>query len=215
MEAITQLFEFFLHIDRHLESVVKQYHTATYSILFLVVFMETGLVVTPFLPGDSLLFAAGTLAGKGMLDIRTLYITLLIAPLVGDNTNYWIGRLIGHRLVHSQRLRLIRKEHLDKTHAFFEKYGGKTLVIARFVPIVRTMAPFVAGLSAMTYPRFLMFSVLGAFLWVTICTLAGYYFGGIPLIKENFSIAILTIIALSLLPALIEYVRHRRQVRAG
>lgn len=215
MEAITQLFEFFLHIDRHLESVVKQYHTATYSILFLVVFMETGLVVTPFLPGDSLLFAAGTLAGKGMLDIRTLYITLLIAPLVGDNTNYWIGRLIGHRLVHSQRLRLIRKEHLDKTHAFFEKYGGKTLVIARFVPIVRTMAPFVAGLSAMTYPRFLMFSVLGAFLWVTICTLAGYYFGGIPLIKENFSIAILTIIALSLLPALIEYVRHRRQVRTG
>lgn len=215
MEAITQLFEFFLHIDRHLESVVKQYHTATYSILFLVVFMETGLVVTPFLPGDSLLFAAGTLAGKGMLDIRTLYITLLIAPLVGDNTNYWIGRLIGHRLVHSQRLRLIRKEHLDKTHAFFEKYGGKTLVIARFVPIVRTMAPFVAGLGAMTYPRFLMFSVLGAFLWVTICTLAGYYFGGIPLIKENFSIAILTIIALSLLPALIEYVRHRRQVRAG
>ncbi len=210
METLAQIFELFLHIDRHLESVVKQYHTATYGILFLIVFMETGLVVTPFLPGDSLLFAAGTLAGKGMLDIRTLYLTLLIAPLVGDNLNYWIGRLIGHRIVHSQRVRLIRKEHIDKTHAFFEKYGGKTLVIARFVPIVRTMAPFVAGLGAMTYPRFLMFSLLGAFLWVTLCTLAGYYFGSIPFIKKNFSLAILTIIALSLLPALIEYVRHRK-----
>jgi len=215
MDALIQVFEFCLHIDRHLESVVRQYHTATYGILFLIVFMETGLVVTPFLPGDSLLFAAGTLAGKGMLDIRTLYLTLLVAPLVGDNVNYWVGRLIGHRIVHSKRIRLIRKEHIEKTHAFFEKYGGKTLVIARFVPIVRTMAPFVAGLGAMTYPRFLMFSVLGAFLWVTICTLAGYYFGSIPLIKENFSIAILTIIALSLLPALIEYVRHKRQVRVG
>ncbi len=215
METLTQLFDFFLHIDRHLEAVVRQYHTTTYGILFLVVFMETGLVVTPFLPGDSLLFAAGTLAGKGMLDIRTLYLTLLIAPLCGDNVNYWVGRLIGHRLVQSQRIRLIRKEHLGKTHAFFERYGGKTLVIARFVPIVRTMAPFVAGLGAMTYPRFLMFSVLGAFLWVTICTLAGYYFGSIPFIKQNFSLAILAIIALSLMPALIEYLRHRRQVRAG
>ncbi len=213
MDALTQVFELFLHIDRHLESVVRQYHNTTYGILFLIVFMETGLVVTPFLPGDSLLFAAGTLAGKGMLDIRTLYLVLLIAPLCGDNVNYWIGRLIGHRLVQSQRVRLIRKEHLDKTHAFFEKYGGKTLVIARFVPIVRTMAPFVAGLGAMTYPRFLMFSLLGAFLWVTICTLAGYYFGSIPLIKNNFSIAILAIIALSLMPAMIEYLRHRRQVR--
>ncbi len=215
MDTLTQVLEFFLHIDRHLESVVRQYHSATYGILFLIVFMETGLVVTPFLPGDSLLFAAGTLAGKGMLDIRTLYLVLLIAPLCGDNVNYWIGRLIGHRLVQSQRVRLIRREHLDKTHAFFEKYGGKTLVIARFVPIVRTMAPFVAGLGAMTYPRFLMFSLLGAFLWVTICTLAGYYFGSIPLIKNNFSIAILVIIALSLMPALIEYLRHRRQVRVG
>jgi membrane-associated protein len=213
METLTQLLDFFLHIDRHLESVVQQYHATTYGILFLVVFMETGFVVTPFLPGDSLLFAAGTLAGKGMLDIRTLYFTLLIAPFFGDNVNYWVGRLIGHRLVQSQRIRLIRKEHLDRTHAFFERYGGKTLVIARFVPIVRTMAPFVAGLGAMTYPRFLMFSVLGAFLWVTICTLAGYYFGSIPLIKQNFSLAILTIIALSLLPALIEYLRHRKRVR--
>jgi len=215
MDTLTQLLDFFLHIDRHLEAVVRQYHTTTYGILFLIVFMETGLVVTPFLPGDSLLFAAGALAGKGMLDIRTLYFTLLIAPLCGDNVNYWVGRLIGHRLVQSQRIRLIRKEHLDKTHAFFERYGGKTLVIARFVPIVRTMAPFVAGLGAMTYSRFLMFSVLGAFLWVTICTLAGYYFGSIPFIKQNFSLAILTIIALSLMPALIEYLRHRRQVRAG
>jgi membrane-associated protein len=216
METLAQVFEFFLHIDRHLEGVVRQYHTATYAILFTIVFMETGLVVTPFLPGDSLLFAAGTLAGKGMLDIRTLYFTLLIAPLFGDNVNYWLGRLIGNRIVQSRRIRLIRKEHIDKTHAFFERYGGKTLIIARFVPIVRTMAPFVAGLGAMTYPRFLMFSVLGAFLWVTICTLAGYYFGSIPLIKENFSLAILTIIALSLLPAVIEYVRHRRsKVRVG
>ncbi|GBC91651.1 putative membrane protein [bacterium HR15] len=215
MDTLTQVFEFFLHIDRHLEQVVTQYHTATYGLLFLIVFMETGLVVTPFLPGDSLLFAAGTLAGKGMLDIRTLYLTLLVAPLMGDNVNYWIGRLTGYRIVHSKRVRLIRKEHIDKTHAFFERYGGKTLVMARFVPIVRTMAPFVAGLGAMTYPRFLMFSVLGAFLWVTVCTLAGYYFGSIPLIKENFSIAIITIIALSLMPALIEYVRHKRRVRVG
>ncbi|MEN3000354.1 MAG: DedA family protein [Armatimonadota bacterium] len=215
METIAQVFDFFLHVDRHLESVVKQYHTMTYGILFLIVFMETGLVVTPFLPGDSLLFAAGALAGKGMLDIRTLYLTLLVAPLVGDNVNYWIGRLIGHRIVHSRRVRLIRKEHIDKTHAFFEKYGGKTLIIARFVPIVRTMAPFVAGLGAMTYARFLMFSILGALLWVTVCTLAGYYFGSIPIVKENFSIAILVIIALSLMPAFIEYVRHRRQVRVG
>jgi len=213
METLVQIVDFFLHIDRHLENVVRQYDTTTYGILFMIVFMETGFVVTPFLPGDSLLFAAGALAGKGMLDIRTLYITLLIAPLCGDNVNYWVGRLIGHRLVQSRRIRLIRKEHLDKTHAFFERYGGKTLVIARFVPIVRTMAPFVAGLGAMTYPRFIMFSILGAFLWVTICTLAGYYFGSIPFIKQNFSLAILTIIALSLMPALIEYLRHRKRVQ--
>lgn len=198
-----------LHIDRHLDEVFRNYGTWTYLILFVVVFCETGLVVTPFLPGDSLLFAAGALAGRGALELQWVLLSLGLAAFGGDNTNYWIGRLLGKRLLVSDRSRLVSRKHLDRTHAFFERYGGKTIIIARFVPIVRTFTPFVAGLGAMTYPRFLAFSVLATCLWLSVCVLGGYFFGGLPFVKKHFSLVILAIIFISLLPALIEILKHR------
>ncbi|MGH2692130.1 MAG: DedA family protein, partial [Actinomycetota bacterium] len=196
MELISNLIEWFLHLDDELKHLVELYGVWTYSILFVVVFCETGLVVTPFLPGDSLLFVAGALAGDGRLNIVVLISVLLAAAIIGDSVNYQIGRYTGPRLLREGRKgRWLRREHLDRTHHFFERYGGKTIVIARFVPIVRTFAPFVAGLGSMTYSRFLAFNVVGAALWVVSVTLAGYFFGTLESVRGNFELVVIAIIA--------------------
>ena len=208
MELVRQLIDFILHIDQHLLKIVADYQTWTYLIFFLIIFMETGLVVTPFLPGDSLLFAAGTIAAMPgePLQMMPLIILLICAAFGGDNTNYFIGRFLGHK-VYEKNYRLIRREYLDKTHAFYEKHGGKTLIIARFMPIIRTFAPFVAGVGSMTYIRFISFSIIGNVLWVSLFTLGGYFFGNIPFIKSNFTLAILAIIFISLLPMIIAFIQ--------
>jgi membrane-associated protein len=211
MEFLSGILHTFLHLDDKLTEIIGQYGTLTYLILFLIVFTETGLVVMPILPGDSLLFAAGTLAAKNDLSLPLLYVLLFCAALTGDNVNYFIGKHLGPRIFREGRKsRFLKRQHLDKTHSFFEKYGGKTIIIARFVPIVRTFAPFVAGLGAMTYRRFIGFSILGAALWVGSCVTLGYAFGQVPAVKKNFSLAVLAIIAISLLPAIVELIRHRR-----
>ncbi|MGH2706507.1 MAG: DedA family protein [Actinomycetota bacterium] len=208
---ISNLIEWVLHLDDELKHLVELYGVWTYSILFVVVFCETGLVVTPFLPGDSLLFVAGALAGDGRLNIVVLISVLLAAAIIGDSVNYQIGRYTGPRLFREGRKgRWVRREHLDRTHHFFERYGGKTIVIARFVPIVRTFAPFVAGLGSMTYSRFLAFNVVGAALWVVSVTLAGYFFGTLESVRGNFELVVIAIIAISLVPGVIEYLRARR-----
>lgn len=209
MEAIRYLIDFILHIDKHLLEIVTNYQSWTYLILFLIVFMETGLVVTPFLPGDSLLFAAGTISAMDgePLQLLPLMILLITAAFAGDNTNYFIGRYLGGK-VYEKNYRLIRRDYLDKTHTFYEKHGGKTLIFARFMPIIRTFAPFVAGVGRMTYFRFISFSIFGNLLWVILFTLAGYFFGNIPLIKNNFTIAILTIIIVSLLPMVYAFLKN-------
>lgn len=209
MDALTWLFDFVLHIDQHLDQLLTDYGAWTYGILAVIIFMETGLVVTPILPGDSLLFAAGMFAARGALNPHLLFVLLTCAALLGDNTNYWIGRYLGPKVLRNENSRILRKEYLNKTHAFFEHYGPITIVLARFVPIVRTFAPFVAGVGAMSYPKYLMYSVFGAVLWVGICTYAGYFLGNIPAIRDNFEIAVLLIIAVSLLPPFIEWARHR------
>ena len=209
MEVIRYMIDFVLHIDTYLLDIVKNYQTWTYLILFLIVFMETGLVVTPFLPGDSLLFAAGTIAAMPgePLQMLPLIILLICAAFSGDNTNYFIGKFLGHK-VYEKNYRLIKREYLDKTHIFYEKHGGKTLIIARFMPIIRTFAPFVAGVGKMTYFRFISFSIFGNVLWVVLFTMAGYFFGNIPFIKNNFTMAILAIILISLLPMVIAFVQN-------
>ncbi len=211
IELFMYFLNFVLHLDVHLVEIFHQYGTLTYSILFLIVFCETGLVVTPFLPGDSLLFAAGALAAGSALQIKVLFAVLCAAPLLGDQANYWFGRLLGSKLPFTEDARFLKKQYLDKTHGYYQKYGGKTVIIARFVPIVRTFAPFVAGLGSMTYVKFVSFSVVGALLWVTSFLLGGYFFGNIPIIKHNFTLTVMVIIAVSLLPGLIEFIRHRRR----
>ena len=210
MELIKQLFDFILHIDQHLNLWVTNYQTWTYLLLFLIIFCETGLVVTPFLPGDSLLFAAGTIAAMdgNPLNIALLIIVLLIAAFAGDNTNFFIGRLIG-KTVYEKDYKLIKKEYLNKTHSFYEKHGGKTLIIARFMPIIRTFAPFVAGVGTMKYIRFISFSIIGNILWVVSFSLAGFFFGNIPSVKHNFTLVIFTIIIISLLPPVVTVIRHK------
>lgn len=213
MEFFQTLIDLFLHLDEHLGNIIETYDTWTYLLLFLVVFMETGLVVTPFLPGDSLLFAAGTFASPALgspLNIWVLIILLIFAAILGDTVNYWVGHYIGPRAF-SGNIRFLKKEYLDKTHAFFEKYGGKTIVIARFVPIVRTFAPFVAGVGAMSYGRFITYNVLGAILWVLLFTLAGYFFGNLPFVKDNFSFVVIAIILISVMPAVYELLKERLQ----
>jgi membrane-associated protein len=210
MEALRQLIDLFLHLDKHLEVILAQYGGWAYVILFLIVFCETGLVVTPFLPGDSLLFAAGTFAALGSLSLPGLLVLLTAAAILGDTVNYWVGHFLGRRILSAKRFRVIKPEHLAYTHEFFEKYGGKTIIIARFVPIVRTLAPFVAGLGSMTYGRFMSYNVIGGVGWVAICTVAGYFFGNLKIVRENFSLVVLAIIALSLVPAVWEMVRARR-----
>ncbi|HQU19624.1 MAG TPA: DedA family protein [Fimbriimonadaceae bacterium] len=206
------MIDLFLNLDTHLEGVIAQYGPWVYGILFAIVFMETGLVVTPFLPGDTLLFAAGIFSQpEGGLNLWLVALTFLFAALAGDNVNYQIGRLLGRRLFRNENSRVFKRSHLDRTHAFFERYGGKTIIIARFVPIVRTFTPFVAGMGAMTFSRFIVYSVAGALLWVVVCVGAGYLFGRIPVVRDNFAVAVLGIIGVSLIPAAIEFIRHRRR----
>jgi membrane-associated protein len=210
MELIKDLASFILHIDSHLADLIARYGTWTYAILVLIVFCETGLVVTPLLPGDSLLFAAGTFAALGSLDPVVLNVLLFAAVIAGDNVNYWIGRWIGPRAF-SGEIRFFRKEYLDRTSAFFARHGGKTVILARFIPIVRTFTPFVAGIGAMTYPRFLAYSLGGGALWVTFFIWAGYLFGNLPFVRENFSLVVLAIILLSVLPIVIGVLKERRR----
>lgn len=209
MEPLQALFDFVLHIDRHLTGLLQQYGVWTYGILFLIVFMETGLVVTPFLPGDSLLFAVGALAATGALDVYQAYLLLLAAALLGDNTNYWIGAFVGPRAFDG-RVRFLQRRHLERTERFFERYGGKTVVISRFIPIVRTYTPFVAGASRMPYLRFLTFSVIAGLSWLTLFLLGGYFFGNLPVVKQNFGLVVIGIIAVSVVPAVVELLRSRR-----
>lgn len=209
METIKYLIDLFLHLDVHLNELILQYGTVTYLILFLVIFAETGLVVTPFLPGDSLLFAAGTFAALGSFDVTILFLILTVAAILGDTVNYWIGKYIGPK-VFEKDSRFIKKEYLDRTHKFYEKHGGKTIIIARFVPIVRTFAPFVAGVGAMTYSKFILYNIVGGILWCAIFIFGGYFFGNLPVVKNNFSIVIVTIILISVLPGVIEYVKHKK-----
>ncbi len=209
MDPLPRLIDLFLHLDQYLGQLISQYGTWTHLILFLIVFCETGLVVTPFLPGDSLLFAAGTFAALGALDLWLLVLLLIIAAIAGDTVNYWIGAYIGPRAFGGD-IRFLRKEYLDRTHAFYEKHGGKTIIMARFVPIIRTFAPFVAGVGAMSYPKFIVYNVVGAVLWVGLFVLGGYFFGNISVVRENFTLVILAIIAISVLPIAIETLRARR-----
>jgi membrane-associated protein len=210
---MNQILEFFLHIDEKLIQIVGQYGTLTYVLLFLVIFAETGLVVTPFLPGDSLLFAAGTIAAAGALNIIVLWLVLCAAAILGDTVNYWIGHFVGPRAFRSNS-RFLKKEYLDRTHAFYEKHGGKTIILARFIPIIRTFAPFVAGIGAMTYSHFIVYNVIGGVLWVTLFVFAGYWFGGLPFVQKNFELVVVAIIAISVLPILIEYLRSRSRPTA-
>lgn len=210
MELLTYLFDIVMHLDTHLLTLTQQYGMWIYAILFLIIFSETGLVIFPFLPGDSLLFVAGALCGIGALDFYILLPLLMLAAFAGDNTNYWTGRLIGKRLLKFGNSRLIKHEHLDKTHAFYKKHGGKTIIFARFLPIVRTFAPFVAGIARMHYRLFMIFSALGSMVWIAFFVIGGYFLGNIPVIKNNLTLMILVIVFISLAPAMLQFIRHRR-----
>jgi membrane-associated protein len=210
MEILKVLIDLFLHLDKHLAAVIQQYGTLTYVILFAVIFMETGLVVTPFLPGDSLLFAAGAFAALGNLNIWLLFALLATAAILGDSVNYFIGHTLGKRATTGE-IKFIKKEYIDRTHAFFEKYGNKTIFLARFVPIVRTFAPFVAGVGEMSYGNFFSYNVFGGLVWVALCTFAGYFFGNIPVVQENFSLVMIAIILISLFPAVFEWLKARQE----
>jgi membrane-associated protein len=208
MNLLLLIIDFIIHMDKYLGQIIHNYGLWTYLILFLVIFMETGFVITPFLPGDSLLFAAGTFAGMGYLNIGILFVTLSAAAIIGDTVNYWIGHMIGPRAF-SGNVRFLKKEYLDRTHAFYEKHGGKTIIIARFIPIIRTFAPFVAGVGAMSYGKFISYNVIGGVAWVALFTLGGYFFGNLPFVQDNFSLVILAIIIISVMPAIIEFIRER------
>ncbi len=210
MELIKTFFDIFMHLDKHLAVVIQNYGVWTYLILFLIIFCETGLVITPILPGDSLLFAAGALASTSSLDVDILFGLLSFAAIAGNTTNYWIGYMVGPKIFHKQNVRLLNREYLERAHRFYEKHGGKTIVIARFIPIIRTFAPFVAGIGAMTHWRFSLYNVAAGIAWVGVFVFAGYYFGNIAVVKRNFTLVIFAIIFISILPGIIEYLRHRR-----
>jgi len=217
MEFVHFLVDFILHIDVHLAELVAQYGIWIYAILFLILFCETGLVVTPFLPGDSLLFVAGALAALpgNDLNVHLMAALLVVAAVLGDAVNYTIGRLFGERLFSNPNSRIFRRSYLDKTHAFYDRHGGKTIILARFVPIVRTFAPFVAGMGHMSYRHFALFNVAGALAWVLLFSYAGYLFGDLPVVQENLKLLIVAIIVVSVLPGIIEVWRHRRQAKQG
>ena len=209
MEFFTDVINLFLHIDQHLGDLITEYGTWTYIILFVIVFCETGLVVTPVLPGDSLLFTAGALSALGSLNVYAISVLLIIAAVLGDMANYWAGHYFGAKIFKPDA-RVLKTEYLDRTYDFYEKYGPKTIVIARFVPFVRTFAPFVAGMGRMRYPRFFYYNVTGAVLWVVVCVAAGYIFGNIPVVKEHFSLVILGIIVVSLIPAIVNFIKAKK-----
>jgi len=209
MELIATFIDIFIHLDKHLSSVIESYGAWTYAILFLIIFCETGLVVTPILPGDSLLFAAGSFAAIGSLDPVWLFWLLTTAGVLGDTVNYGVGHYFGPKVFHFEDSRFFRREYLERTHRFYEKHGGKTIIIARFMPIIRTFAPFVAGVGSMTYRKFIVYNVTGAVLWVGIFVFGGYLFGNIPAVKRNFTLVIMVIIFLSILPGIIEFLRHK------
>jgi len=210
MEAVQFFIDILLHLDKHLDWVIRTYGIWTYAILFLIIFCETGLVITPFLPGDPLLFAAGTFVALGSLDMGWLTVLFSLSAIVGDTVNYWIGYAMGPKVFTRENSRLLNKEHLERTHRFYQRYGGKTIILARFIPIIRTFAPFVAGIGMMTYRRFIAFNVIGGIAWVFLLVLSGYYFGNIPFVRNNFIFAILAIILISTLPLVFELLNQWR-----
>ncbi len=217
METIRKAIEVVMHLDKYLSVLVSQYQAWTYMILFLIIFCETGLVVTPFLPGDSLLFAAGAVTALPDSPIRVLWLFLLLsaAAVLGDTVNYWIGKIVGPKVFSREDSRFFKKKYLDRTHQFYEKYGAETIILARFVPIVRTFAPFVAGIGKMSYSRFLAYNIVGGVAWVALFLFAGHFFGNIPFVKRHFSLVIFAIIGVSLIPAVWEFVRSRRTADGG
>jgi membrane-associated protein len=215
VDLLSGLLDALVHLDKHLLEAVQSYGGWVYLLLFLIVFCETGLVVTPFLPGDSLLFVAGTLAGAGSMNVHLLVVLLIAAAVLGDSVNYAIGRWLGPRVFRRDDSWFFKRAYIERTHAYFDKYGGRTIVIARFIPIIRTYAPFVAGIGRMDYYRFLMFNVGGAVLWVALITYAGYLFGNVPIVKNNLTVVILGIIVLSISPGIVEYLRHRLRQRSA
>ena len=210
MELIRYLIDLILHLDKYLDLIIQRFDIWTYLILFAVIFMETGFVVTPFLPGDSLLFAAGALAARpgSPLNPIVLFLLLTFAAIAGDTVNYWIGHFVGPKAFGGNN-RFLKKEYLDRTHAFYEKHGGKTIILARFIPIIRTFAPFVAGVGAMTYWKFITYNVVGGIVWVALFTFGGYFFGNLPFVEENFTLVIIAIILISVMPGVIEFLRER------
>jgi membrane-associated protein len=213
MEMILKFFDILLHLDKYINVVIQDYGQWTYLILFLIVFCETGLVVTPFLPGDSLLFVAGAFAALGSLNLVWVLVLLSVAAILGDTINYWVGNYIGPKVFQMENSRIFKKEYLDRTHQFYEKYGPITIVIGRFVPIIRTFAPFLAGVGSMTYGKFLTYNVVGGIFWIFSFTLGGYFFGNLPFVKKNFTLVIFAIIIISVMPTVIEYFRQRKAAK--
>jgi membrane-associated protein len=211
MEFIKGLIDFVLHLDTHLSELIQSYGAWTYGILFVIIFLETGFVITPFLPGDSLIFAAGAFAARGDLNVVLLFGLLSVAAIIGDTVNYWIGKVIGPKVFHKEKSRVFKKAYLDRTHNFYEKYGAETIIIARFVPIIRTFAPFVAGIGRMSYLKFLSYNIIGGIGWVALFTFGGYFFGNIAFVRKNFSLVIIAIILISLIPAVVEVLKHRKK----
>ena len=209
MDLIIYFVDFFLHLDKYLDQIIQMFGVWAYVIMFLVIFCETGLVVTPLLPGDSLLFALGALAARGTLNIEILLVSLCVAAVLGDTVNYSVGKFLGPRVFHYPDSRFFKKEYLVRTHQFYEKHGGKTIIIARFIPIIRTFAPFVAGIGTMKYVRFITYNVVGGISWICVFLLAGYFFGGMPAVKNNFTLVIMAIIIISVMPGVFEYCRQK------
>jgi membrane-associated protein len=215
IDLAKQLIDFILHIDKHLDTIIQSYGAWTYGLMFAIVFCETGLVITPFLPGDSLLFALGAFSARGSLDLMLVLLLLSVAAILGDTVNYWIGAKIGPAVFHKENVRFLNRKHLERTHEFYERHGGKTIIIARFVPIIRTFAPFVAGIGRMSYGHFLAYNVIGGLAWVLLFVLGGYFFGNLPIVKRNFTFVIFAIIFISILPGVFEFIRHRRETAAS
>jgi len=213
IDLIKKIIDFVVHLDAHLSELIRTVGPWTYLILFVTIFCETGLVVTPFLPGDSLLFAAGSFAALGDFKVVWLFVILAAAAVLGDTANYWIGHRVGPKIFQKEKSRVFKKEYLDRTHVFYEKHGAATIIIARFVPIIRTFAPFVAGIGRMSYGKFLSYNVIGGVGWVAVFVFGGFLFGNIPFVRRNFSLVIIAIILISLVPGIVEYLRHRK--RAG
>ena len=203
------LFELLTNLDQNLIWIVQNYGFLIYPLLFLIIFIETGLVIIPFLPGDSLLFTSGVLASQGLVNVLTIFLITALAAILGDTVNYWIGNFVGKKISNGK---LVRKEHLIKTQKFYEKYGGKTIIIARFIPIIRTFAPFVAGIGKMKYSKFLLFNIIGGILWTSVMVFSGFFFGNIPIVKDNLSVCIILIVIISFIPAIVELIKGRRKV---